>query len=200
MRNSLLLLVLGFVLFACVRDNQDEDKNYAEKHKLSENSNISYLLTKNLGKELNLPDLEHSNDSLEIRIWIKEGPVNSRQLNIIKKIDNKDEFFWYWFYDNYEKPIKYHRDIVNIRIDSFECHKFHSDSTNYFIDSLLFLGIENLPNQDEIPDFKNLVGDGTSFTFEIKTNNGYRFFEYHCPDYYNDKYNKAANKILQFLR
>jgi hypothetical protein len=66
-----------------------------------------------------------------------------------------------------------------------------------FYDSLLQFDLLQIPNQNDIPNFKDGYTDGESFTIEIAGKDYYKLIYYHCPDLFQSEPNNK--KFLQLL-
>ena len=62
-----------------------------------------------------------------------------------------------------------------------------------FISKLLSLKVMTLPNMEDIPGLEDNWTDGVTYNVEIATKNQYRFYGYHLPDKFEDRFWQAKN-------
>jgi len=53
-----------------------------------------------------------------------------------------------------------------------------------------------LPDMDSIPGLKDNWTDGVTYNVEVATKKQYRFYSYHLPDKFKDKFWQAKNITL----
>ncbi|MGI6292207.1 MAG: hypothetical protein ACOXZH_07285 [Bacteroidales bacterium] len=64
-----------------------------------------------------------------------------------------------------------------------------------FLNKLFALQIMTLPNMDNISGLEDGWTDGISYNVEVATKKQYRFYGYHLPDKFQDKYWQAKNMV-----
>ena len=157
---------------------------------------LFYKITQQKINQLKLENLEKGFDSIQIRIWYDYSLVTQRKILVLKKIDSKYSAILYlfdvdWDYQN-EKETITQKDIrvLNLNIDWGKFMKELSD-----------LGIESLPNMDDIPGLFDGWTDGITYNIEIATMSKYRFYSYHVPEEFQDEFWQAKNivKILSLI-
>ena len=147
-------------------------------------------------KLLKLESLESGFDSLQIRIWYEYSLVYDRDLIIIKRTDG------IWSAKHYEMELN--PDSTD-NPTTFKTVKVKDVSPESgwpdFINKILELGITTLPNMDAIPGLDDSWLDGVTFNIEIATKNQYRFYGYHVPYQFADKFwqAKKMTEILNLL-
>lgn len=157
-----------------------------------------------LRRELNLKDLSLGVDSFELRIYQEFTLGSPDKLYIIKNENHiwKCSVYEFWTGSTVEEttPMSYRDMISHTIIDSCEfINVIPKCGWDKFIDSLNLFSTFSIPSQTEIPSFKDVVSDGIDFKFEIATSEKYKYFSYHCPDYYKDKNNKMATEFLELI-
>jgi hypothetical protein len=60
---------------------------------------------------------------------------------------------------------------------------------------LFALQITTLPHMSDIPGLRDGWTDGVSYNVEVATKDQYRFYGYHLPDKFQDKYWQAKNMV-----
>jgi len=68
--------------------------------------------------------------------------------------------------------------------------------------NLANLKIVTLPNMDNIPELVDMIDDGVDFNIEIASKYQYRFYSYHVPEQFQDKFWQAKNmtQIVKLIR
>ena len=134
-----------------------------------------------LSKKFGLSEIKN-NDSFCLRLWTgsmfgynlstfdyKNGYWNSRSYN--------------YFSDTSIKEVK-----LNPKI-----------STSEFLNQLLAFNFDKFISQYQIKGFQDNVDDGTWYTLEIIKKKGYRVFQYHSPESYEDNDNKQFAELIKML-
>lgn len=204
----IIILLIG--LFSCGQ-NDSSKKNTVQiilpdsskRHEVD----IWYRYVKNLRRELNLKDLEIGTDSFELRLYEDFTLGRPERLFIIKN----EKSIWTCtiviFFARHpivgERRFKegnWKDEFSNSVVDSFYAFNVKPKCRwDQLADSLKKINIFNLPSQEDIPNFEDIVSDGTEYYFEIATKDYYKFFSYHNPEVYKDKDNKSALAILELI-
>jgi hypothetical protein len=181
---KLIPLLFVFFIFSC-------HQQFKKEIPIRENG--SYDLKKQKEKQLQLDSLESGFNSLQIRIWHDYSLVTKRELIIIKKV--KDQ----WTGKYYDMKVDWDafKDTETITSSKSELIAPNSGWNN-FTKKLFELNIKTLPNMADIPGLINDWDDGSTYNIEIATKNQYRFYSYHEPDKFEDKY-WQAKKMVEIL-
>jgi hypothetical protein len=152
---------------------------------------IVYDITQQLAKGLALNKLENGCDSFELRLWANCSVTNGGQVFVIKKTDSTWTCLNYFYVRSSKQYQKYYSKpwITRYTVDSFWVKQRHpKTSWENFFKSIQEQNIYELRAQREIKGWKNIVTDGKEFEIEYATRNLYRFYDYHCPDIYEDTF------------
>lgn len=155
---------------------------------------IFYTLAKSKAKQLQLPSIEKGFDGLQIRVWYEYSRSNRRQLVTI--INHKSQ----WEAAVYEMEIK---DGPGQEIlTSVETLLVPKSGWDTFNKTLIDLKIITLPDMNNIPGLEDRYKDGKAYSIEIATKHQYRFYTYHLPEEFQDKFWQAKNMtmFLKFLK
>jgi hypothetical protein len=160
-------------------------------------SNIYFKSIQSKVKQLGLDSLENGFDSLQIRIWYDYSILPQRKLLIIKNLDSK------WIGSLYTMlvpidSINEENTILNkpetIKLDKIDDVKPKNGWAD-FVNSILDLGIISLPDMEKLPGIKDTWEDGVNYSVEISVKGNYRFYNYHLPEKFQNKYWQARNMI-----
>lgn len=154
-------------------------------------NDIFYNLAKKKQKQLGLDSLESGFSDLQIRVWYDFSLVRERKLVIIK---NENASWAAMIYDLQVNWDGLTETILSKKIRQATPKSGWAD----FSKKLLDLQVLTLPNQDDIPNYGG-GNDGTTYSFEVATQNQYRFYGYWEPQEYQDKFWQAKN-IVDILR
>jgi hypothetical protein len=203
----LIIILFGAILFSCNgQDNSSIPKPSAKVDSTAFKNEIPtykdggvdlfYKVKKQKEQQLKLDSLESGFDSLQIRIWYDYALLINRDLIVIKRTNGK------WSADHYEMVVEWD-DLKNI--ETIKTNKIKSvtpkSGWDKFINELLSLNIMTLPNMDDIPGLQDNWADGVTYNIEIATKKQYRFYGYHLPDKFEDKFWQAKNmtEILSLI-
>lgn len=157
---------------------------------------LFYELKKQKEKQLKLDSLESGFDSLQIRIWYDYALLINRELIIIQRTKGK------WTADRYEMVVDWDsfKNTETIKTNKIKSVIPKSGWDN-FINELLSLKIMTLPNMDDIQGLVDNWNDGVTYNIEVATKKEYRFYGYHLPDKFEDKFWQAKNmtRILSLI-
>lgn len=181
------LVILVFLLF-CATDEKNKIK-FNNTHKKEIDTVIKDIPKDKKGRprsyyknkmfvenKIGLETLENGFDSIQIRIWYGYAFKDSSQLIIIKKTQGKWFGIFYTLKYNYNEK----RDSI-IGIENSLISKKPKSSWEIFINNFLAIGILDLPDYKEIPNYYQ-GADGDAIIVEIGTQNKYRIFSYQEPN------------------
>jgi hypothetical protein len=149
---------------------------------------LFYTLKKQKEKQLKLDSLESGFDSLQIRIWYDYALLINRELIVIKRANGK------WSAEHHEMIVDWdaYKNTETIKTNKIRSVTPKS-GWDRFITELVSLKIMTLPNMDDIPGLQDNWTDGVTYNVEIATKKQYRFYSYHLPDKFEDKFPQAKN-------
>ncbi len=211
MIHSLIIIISIITLSSCSCNSQTARTDFkvilpdtSKTHR----SNWFYDELINLCSELNFPRLDKGVDSLSIRIWISGMIIPHDVISLSYSNGNwfaTKTYYWTSFPQIGEKGYK-----GGITIEGMT--QMILDSSNTFrikpnipfsklVDTIQYFNILNIPNQNEIPNFRDRVVDGFEYTIEIATKTYYKIISYHCPDVYakEEINNKKVAEFLKFV-
>lgn len=140
-------------------------------------------------KQLRLDFLENGFDSLQIRIWYEWELLYERKLIVIKGTAG------HWNASQYDyEQFSYNSDHIQVKDSILRPLKL-SSNWNEFINKLVDLKMFTLPTMDSIPGLDDSWLDGVTYIFEIATKSEYRFYRYHVPEEFADKFWQAKNVV-----
>jgi hypothetical protein len=197
---SLLTLPLIVLLASCTRNNHPVrvaqilpiDTIVVFKKEIAKwpngGVNLFYTSKKQLEDQLHLDNLEAGFDSLQIRIWVDYALGINKELFIIKR----DKGVWEGSY--YEIIADWYDDGRPDSLRSYKAKEFVPKSNwDVFMNKLISLKIISLPNMNDISGLKDGWTDGVEYMVEISTQKLYRFYTYHSPEHFADKFWQAKN-------
>jgi hypothetical protein len=199
---SSIIIALGIFLTSCngqekvinsTSTNTDTLKKEIPTYK-DGTEDLFYKLKQQKATQLRLDSLESGYDSLQIRIWYDYALLTQRDLVIIKQTNGK------WSGEFYElnavwNAFKNSDTITGKKIKSV----IPKSGWDTFIKKLFDLKIMTLPDMDSIPGLQDNWTDGVTYNFEIATKKEYRFYGYHLPEKFEDKFWQAKN-ITEILK
>ncbi len=151
---------------------------------------LAYRLAQQKARELKLDKLEKGFDSLQIRIWYNYASMRFRKLLIITKAKADWSAAIYSMTVD-SNPSKQTETIVASNLST----EIPVVGWNVFIEKISALQIKTLPNMKDIPGLTDTLTDGITYSVEIATNKLYRFYSYHAPDQFQDKFPEAKNMV-----
>lgn len=207
--------VIGFLLFVCLFGLTSCTKNSSKNavkiilpdtaltHKKVD---IGYLEIQQVRKYLNLKNLHYGVDSFELRIY-ESGSFTPERMFLIKYEDSSWICSVYDYWSNcplYKNDSQHSFNIEEIAkstiVDSVVFRNIiPKQGWDSFIDSLAHFELDNMISQSEIPNFNDIVCDGTSYHFEVASKNQYKYFCYHSPNTYKDQNNIKATRLLKYI-
>ena len=192
MRHFSIILIIFILLNSCSRQASTEPTALEKERALwtKNESDIFYQSTQQQVNRLKIDTLQNGYNSLQIRIWYDYSIYPLRQLFIIKRTDNN------WTAIFYSMTVK--EDTI-YSSEKWEIDKVKNldpkNGWDNFIKKLSALQIVTLPNMHSIPELNNSWDDGVEYSVEIAIKNKYRFYSYHFPDKFQDKYWQAKNMV-----
>jgi hypothetical protein len=203
MKNVVILLTVVLVFLGCKGKHNYQDDLYQFNHptdttfkKEIPTTGYSYKSDKYKEKQLGLESLESGFETLQIRLWVDYALYKGKELYIIKNKNSK------WTAEVYkmmtERSVEGEDSIVSKEIKNVT-PKSGWDS---LLTNLVNLKIVTLPNMDNIPGVVDMIDDGVDFNIEIASKYQYRFYGYHVPEQFQDKFWQAKNmaQIVKLIR
>jgi hypothetical protein len=203
MKNASLLLITLVFSFGC---NEPKQNDIATRPQLLVESTFkreiptegySFKSDKIKEKLLGLPNLESGFDSIQIRLWVDYALYKGRELYVIKNQYGK------WTAEVYKMFVERDaaaetEEIISKQVFSVTPKIGWED----LIDSLLILRIETLPTMHDIPGLVDGWDDGVDYNIEFATNYRYKYYGYHLPEEFQDKFWQAKNmtQIVKLIR
>lgn len=154
---------------------------------------LFYKLKKQKEDQLKLDSLESGFDSLQIRIWYDYALFQSKDLIIIKRTKGKWTAEYFEMIVNWD-PGKKTETIISNKIKPI----MPESGWDSFITKLLNLDVMTLINMEDIPGLQDSWDDGVTYNVEVAEKRLYRFYSYHLPEKFEDKY-WQAKKMVQIL-
>jgi hypothetical protein len=151
---------------------------------------LFFSLAQQKGKQLSLQSLESGFDSLQIRIWYDYSLFTQRDLLIISRTNSS----WTAFIYNLTVAWDSFTDTEKIKTKKYK-GVIPKNGWDNLINKLIQLKITTLPNMDDIPGLMDGWTDEISYNVEVSTTKMYRFYGYHLPDKFQDKYWQAKNMV-----
>ena len=202
---KLIIIFLSILLFSC--DGKDNSSISKPSSKVDTTTifkkeiptykiggvDLFYELKKQKEKQLKLDSLESGFDSLQIRIWYDYALLTNRELIVIKRTNHK------WTADHYEMIVEWDalRNTETITTNNVKS-LIPKSGWHDFITKLSDLKIMTLPNMNDIPGLVDKWHDGVTYNIEVATKKQYRFYGYHLPGKFEDKY-WQAKKMTEIL-
>ena len=203
MKNVVILSTFILVFLGCKDNHNSQDSLYQFKHptdttfkKEIPTTGYSYKSDKYKEKQLGLENLESGFETLQIRLWVDYALYKGKELYTIKNKNGKWSAEFYKMMT--ERTEKGEDSIVSKEIKNVT-PKSGWDS---LLTNLLNLKIATLPNMDNIPGLVDMIDDEVDFNIEIASKYQYRFYGYHSPEYFQDKFWQAKNmtQIVKLIR
>jgi len=151
---------------------------------------LFFSLDQQKGKQLSLEDLQTGFDSLQIRIWYDYSLFSFRELLVISRTSST------WTASIYTLTVDWDASNLTETVKTKK-HRTANPKNGWdnFIKNLIALQIMTLPNMHDIPGLHDGWTDGITYNVEVATKNIYRFYGYHLPDKFQDKYWQAKNMV-----
>lgn len=153
-------------------------------------TDLFYQFIQQKVKQLKVDSLQNGFDSLQIRIWYDYALLSISDLVVIKQNNAAWTTISYSLTKDWDAP-----DSSGIlraeKIDTL----IPKNGWDSFLERLFALQITTLPNMDSIPGLQDDWVDGVTYCVEVATKKQYRFYSYHLPDKFQDKYWQAKNMV-----
>ena len=151
---------------------------------------LFYKLTQQKVKQLNIDSLQNGYDSLQIRIWYDYSLINLRKLLILKRTNS------IWTATANSMTVEWNAFNLTETVKTQKIKTLTpKNGWNNFLSKIFGLQVQTLPNMNDIPGLSDGWTDGVSFNVEVATKKSYRFYGYHLPDKFQDKYWQAKNMV-----
>ena len=151
---------------------------------------LFFSLAQQKRQQLSIQDLQNGFDSLQIRFWYDYSLFTQRDLLIISRANST------WTALIYNLMVDWDAYTLTEKVKT---KKYKSaipkNGWDNFIARLLELEVMTLPNMHDIPGLQDGWTDGITYNVEIATKSMYRFYGYHLPDKFKDKYKEAKNMV-----
>lgn len=185
-----LFLLLSGLINSCTPKEQPEnelsnekgvtlDSNAAppfiEPPRISLDSQMAMIV-----KLLGLNNIKSGHSKEEIRIWINYALTDSGIIVVIKNDKEK----WHSSAYYYEAHFDDRANVISLKKNSQE--NTPTSGWDVFLKKLRDLGMYELKNYDEIPDYSS-CNDGDHMFIEIWRAGQYHIYDYHCFDIYWDE-------------
>lgn len=173
--------------------NTPQDTNF--KKEIPANC-YTYVADKYKEEQLGLEYIESGYENFQLRLWVDYALYKGRELYIIRNKNGK------WSAEVYkmmtERSLEIEDSIVSKQIKSL----VPKSGWDYLLTNLVNLKVTTLPDMENIPGFTGTVDDGVDFNIEIASKYQYRYYNYHSPEYFQDKYWQAKNmvQIVKLIR
>jgi hypothetical protein len=151
---------------------------------------LFFSLAQQKGKQLSLQSLETGFDSLQIRMWYDYSQVAQRDLLIISRTNSS----WTAVVYNLTVDWDSFTDTEKIKTKKYK-NVTPKNGWDNLVRKLAELKITTLPNMDDIPGLEDGWRDGISYNVEVATKQMYRFYGYHLPHKFQDKFWQAKNMV-----
>ncbi len=206
MKLNILILILAILLTSCSEFAEKDQTKFKKEIPKNGDTSIFYKLIQKKARLLSLDSLQNGYDSLEIRIWTNSSEPVYSNLIVIKKANSiwtaTNYIMSDWERPNTNDSIKIMRikklDPID-NTDTVEIIKIKNlkpiGSWDKFLSKLFALKIMTLPNMNDIPGLVDTWSDEFTYSIELATKNEYRFYNYHCPHNFQDKFWQAKNMV-----
>lgn len=169
-------------------------------------TSVFYKIIQKKVSLLSLDSLQNGFDSLEIRIWTTCSELIYYNLIVIKKSNSNWTATEFILTDWGQTINKDSVKMMRIRKldpeynkDTVEIIKVRNlmpiGGWDKFLIKLFALKIMTLPNMNDIPGLLDTWSDECTYSIELATKNEYRFYNYHCPHNFQDKFWQAKNMV-----
>ncbi len=188
---TLLHFIILLTLLSCTAKRPETANSFrilVSDTSITHRPDLEIDFSKQQSELLNLPIIFKGVDSFELRIW-SFGFWTRTDLFVLRYSQNK------WVASNY---IYY--DTENI-IDSLHLitRQVANDTATKIQHYLTQDSILKLPSQFAIPNFRDNTADGETYYIEVATNEFYKQWCYHNPQYFDDPDNRQFKRLLNFL-
>jgi hypothetical protein len=192
MKRIATIILLWTFLTSCSGQTSTDSTQFVKEIPTYNNGeqDLFYKLTQQKVKQLKIDTLQSGYDSLQIRIWYDYALVSLRKLIIFKRTNNN------WTATAYTMTVEWNAFKLTDKIKTKKAEILSpKNGWDSFFKNLFALHITTLPNMDNIPGLFDGWTDGISYNVEIATKKQYRFYTYHLPDKFQDKFWQAKNMV-----
>jgi hypothetical protein len=151
---------------------------------------LFFSLTQQKVQQLSLGNLQTGFDSLQIRIWYDYSLIKLRELLVISRTNSS------WTASAYSLTVDWDAIKLTEKVKTKKVRILNpKNGWDNFRRRLFALQVTTLPNMHDIPGLQDGWTDGITYDVEVATKNQYRFYGYHLPDKFQDKYWQAKNMV-----
>jgi hypothetical protein len=188
MKNIIIVLALLVnILGCCSAQTNSETTQFTKEIPATD---LFYKLSQQKAKQLKIDSLENGFDSLQIRIWYDYSLITLRKLLIVKQTNSA------WSARAYTMTVDWNAYKLTEKVKIKKEEKLSpKNGWDSFSKRIMDLQITTLPNMVDIPGLKDHWLDGMTYNVEVATKTQYRFYRYHLPDKFQDKYWQAKNMV-----
>jgi hypothetical protein len=192
MKSTIIVALLLTFLTSCSGQTSNDTTKFKKEIPTWENGepDLFYKLTQQKVKQLKIDTLQSGYDSLQIRIWYDYSLMSLRKLLIIKRTNAT------WTATAYTLTVDWDASNLTEKVKTQKAETLNpKNGWDSFLNKLFALQIMTLPNMDNISGLEDGWTDGISYNVEVATKKQYRFYGYHLPDKFQDKYWQAKNMV-----
>jgi hypothetical protein len=192
MKSTIIVALLLTFLTSCSGQTSNDTTKFKKEIPTWENGepDLFYKLTQQKVKQLKIDTLQSGYDSLQIRIWYDYSLMSLRKLLIIKRTNAT------WTATAYTLTVDWDASNLTEKVKTQKAETLNpKNGWDSFLNKLFALQIMTHPNMDNISGLEDGWTDGISYNVEVATKKQYRFYGYHLPDKFQDKYWQAKNMV-----
>lgn len=192
MKHLTTIILFTTFFISCSGQTNSDTKKFKQEIPTARNGepDLFYKLTQQKVKQLHIDTLQSGYDSLQIRIWYDYSLINLRKILILKRTNS------IWTATAFTLTVEWNAFNLTETVKTQKIKKLNpKNGWDNFLSKLFALQVQTLPNMDDIPGLSDGWTDGVSFNVEVATKKSYRFYGYHLPDKFQDKYWQAKNMV-----
>lgn len=149
---------------------------------------LFYQIAQQKARQLGIDTLQNGYDSLQIRVWYDPALRTARRLLVLKRTDAV------WSATLYTMTVDWDGVAETVKTTTVKTLD-PKQGWESFLGQLFALQILTLPNMRDIPGLQDGFTDGVNYNVEVATKDHYRFYGYHLPEYFQDRYVPAKNMV-----